>query len=123
MPHTARNADVLGATVSGIRAGGARHRGIRGEDPVNTGDEPGQRGATTLEGGPGWQNATVVSGDASTSRRLRRIRAAVALARQLSMNRAMMAAGLVDRVQLTLFPVITVRTGAEQIFEGAADST
>ena len=29
----------------------------------------------------------------------------------LSMNRALMAAGLVDRVQVTLFPVITGRTG------------
>ena len=29
----------------------------------------------------------------------------------LSMNRALMAAGLVDRVQVTLFPVITGQTG------------
>ena len=39
----------------------------------------------------------------------------------LSMNRALMAAGLVDRVQVTLFPVITGQTGAEPIFQGAAD--
>ena len=39
----------------------------------------------------------------------------------LSMNRALMAAGLVDRVQVTLFPVITGRTGADPIFQGAAD--
>lgn len=39
----------------------------------------------------------------------------------LSMNRALMAAGLVDRVQVTLFPVITGQTGAEPIFGGAAD--
>jgi hypothetical protein len=39
----------------------------------------------------------------------------------LAMNRALMAAGLVDRVQLTLFPVITGRTGVEPIFQGAAD--
>ena len=29
----------------------------------------------------------------------------------LSLNRALMAAGLVDRVQVTLFPVITGQTG------------
>ena len=29
----------------------------------------------------------------------------------LSMNRALMAAGLVDRVQVTVFPVITGQTG------------
>lgn len=39
----------------------------------------------------------------------------------LSANRALMAAGLVDRVQVTIFPVITGQTGLEQIFEGAAD--
>ena len=32
-----------------------------------------------------------------------------------------MAAGLVDRIQLTIFPVITGRTGAEPVFAGAAD--
>jgi dihydrofolate reductase len=39
----------------------------------------------------------------------------------LSMNRALMAAGLVDRVQVTLFPVITGQTGLDPIFGGAAD--
>ena len=39
----------------------------------------------------------------------------------LSMNRALMAAGLVDRVQVTIFPVITGQTGANPIFQGAAD--
>jgi len=39
----------------------------------------------------------------------------------LSLNRALMAAGLVDRVQVTLFPVITGRSGLEPIFHGAAD--
>jgi hypothetical protein len=32
-----------------------------------------------------------------------------------------MAAGLVDRVQVTLFPVITGQTGLDPIFQGAAD--
>ena len=39
----------------------------------------------------------------------------------LSMNRALMAAGLVDHVQVTLFPVITGQTGLDPIFKGAAD--
>jgi dihydrofolate reductase len=39
----------------------------------------------------------------------------------LSMNRALMAAGLVDRVQVTLFPVITGQTGADPILQGVAD--
>ena len=39
----------------------------------------------------------------------------------LSLNRALMAAGLVDHVQVTLFPVITGQTGQEPIFQDAAD--
>ena len=39
----------------------------------------------------------------------------------LSMNRALMAAGLVDRVHVTLFPVITGQTGLDPIFQGASD--
>ncbi|MFI6425133.1 dihydrofolate reductase family protein [Promicromonospora sp. NPDC050880] len=39
----------------------------------------------------------------------------------LSLNRALMAAGLVDRLQVTLFPVVTGRTGDDPIFRGAAD--
>jgi RibD C-terminal domain len=37
------------------------------------------------------------------------------------MNRALMADGLVDFVQVTLFPVITGQTGESPIFEGAQD--
>ena len=32
-----------------------------------------------------------------------------------------MAAGLVDFVQVTIFPVITAQTGQEPVFGGAAD--
>ena len=39
----------------------------------------------------------------------------------LSLDRALMAAGLVDRLQLTIFPVITGQTGAHPIFQDAAD--
>ncbi|MEU5398060.1 dihydrofolate reductase family protein [Streptomyces sp. NPDC005963] len=39
----------------------------------------------------------------------------------LSMNRALLASGLVDRVQLTIFPVITGQTGSAPVFQGAAD--
>jgi riboflavin biosynthesis pyrimidine reductase len=37
------------------------------------------------------------------------------------MNRALMAAGLVDRVQVSVFPVITGQNGSSPIFAGAAD--
>lgn len=39
----------------------------------------------------------------------------------LSLNRALMAAGLADRVQVTLFPVVTGQTGLDPILQGGAD--
>jgi dihydrofolate reductase len=79
--------------------------------------------STTLEGPLDWPEATVVSGDAVDVVARLKEESEVPLRSHgsLSMNRALMAAGLVDRVQVTLFPVITGRTGADRIFEGAAD--
>ena len=79
--------------------------------------------STTLQGPLDWPDATLVSGDAvEVVARLKR-ESAVPLRSHgsLSLNWALMAAGLVDRVQVTLFPVITGQTGAEPIFGGAAD--
>lgn len=39
----------------------------------------------------------------------------------LSLNRALMAAGLVDLIRVTVFPVIWGKTGTKPIFKGAAD--
>ena len=39
----------------------------------------------------------------------------------LSINRALMAAGLVDRLQVTLFPVVTGESGLDPVFAGARD--
>lgn len=40
----------------------------------------------------------------------------------LRLNRALMAAGLVDRLQITVFPVVCApQTGDEPIFAGAGD--
>jgi dihydrofolate reductase len=79
--------------------------------------------SNTLEGPLDWPDATVVSGDAVDVVARLKEESDVPLRSHgsLSMNRALMAAGLVDRVQVTLFPVITGRTGAYPIFQGAAD--
>jgi dihydrofolate reductase len=79
--------------------------------------------STTLEGPLDWPDATVVSGDAVDVVARLKEDSEVPLRSHgsLSMNRALMAAGLVDRVQVTLFPVITGQTGADPIFQGAAD--
>jgi dihydrofolate reductase len=79
--------------------------------------------STTLEGPLDRSDATVVSGDAVDVVARLKEESEVPLRSHgsLSMNRALMAAGLVDRVQVTLFPVITGRTGLDPIFQGAAD--
>jgi dihydrofolate reductase len=79
--------------------------------------------STTLKGPLDWPDATVVSGDAVDIVARLKDESKVPLRSHgsLSMNRALMAAGLVDRVQVTLFPVITGQTGDEPIFQGAAD--
>ena len=79
--------------------------------------------STTLEAPLNWPNATVVSGDAVEIVARLKEESEVPLRSHgsLSLNRALMGAGLVDRVQVTLFPVITGQTGLDPIFEGAAD--
>ena len=79
--------------------------------------------STTLQGRLDWPDATVARGDAVDVVARLKEESAVPLRSHgsLSMNRALMAAGLVDRVQVTLFPVITGQTGTDPIFRGAAD--
>ncbi|RSN27071.1 deaminase [Amycolatopsis sp. WAC 04169] len=79
--------------------------------------------STTLREPLDWPDATVVSGDAVDVVARLKEESEVPLRSHgsLSMNRALMAAGLVDRVHVTVFPVITGRTGAGPIFRGAAD--
>ncbi|MFE2210525.1 dihydrofolate reductase family protein [Streptomyces canus] len=79
--------------------------------------------STTLEGPLDWPDATVASGDAVdvVARLKKESDVPLRSHGSLAMNRALMAAGLVDRVQVTLFPVITGRTGLDPVFQGAAD--
>jgi dihydrofolate reductase len=79
--------------------------------------------STTLEGPLDWPNATVVSGHAVDVVARLKEQSEVPLRSHgsLSLNRALMAAGLVDYVQVTLFPVITGQTGLDPIFQGTAD--
>ena len=79
--------------------------------------------STTLEEPLDWPDATVVSGDAVDVVARLKEESEVPLRSHgsLSMNRALMAAGLVDHVQVTLFPVITGQTGLNAIFQGALD--
>ncbi|MEI8408009.1 MULTISPECIES: dihydrofolate reductase family protein [unclassified Kribbella] len=79
--------------------------------------------SSTLQGPLDWPDATVVSGDVVEIVARLKEESDVPLRSHgsLSLNRALMAAGLVDRVQVTIFPVITGQTGVDPIFQGAAD--
>jgi dihydrofolate reductase len=79
--------------------------------------------SNTLEAPLDWPDGTVVSGDAVDVVARLKEESEVPLRSHgsLAMNRALMAAGLVDRVQVTVFPVITGQTGDDPIFQGAAD--
>src|SRR5690242_11946003 len=79
--------------------------------------------SNTLEGALDWPDATLVRGDAVDVVARLKQESAVPLRSHgsLSLNRALMAAGLVDRVQVTVFPVITGQTGDNRVFQDAAD--
>jgi dihydrofolate reductase len=79
--------------------------------------------SSTLAGPFDWPDATVVSGDAVdvVARLKEESDAPLRSHGSLSLNRALLAAGLVDRIQVTLFPVLTGRTGDGPIFAGAED--
>jgi dihydrofolate reductase len=79
--------------------------------------------STTLEGPLDWVDGTLASGDAVdvVARLKQESEVPLRSHGSLAMNRALMAAGLVDRVQVTLFPVITGQNGSAPIFKCAAD--
>jgi dihydrofolate reductase len=79
--------------------------------------------SSTLHDTLAWPDATIVSGDAVGIVTRLRQESDVPLRSQasLSLNRALMTAGLVDRLQVTIFPVISGRTGTSPILAGDAD--
>ena len=79
--------------------------------------------STTLKAPLDWPDATLARGDAVEVVARLKEESEIPLRSHgsLSVNRALMAAGLVDRVQVTIFPVISGHTGTEPVFAGAAD--
>ncbi|WP_426511755.1 dihydrofolate reductase family protein [Dactylosporangium sp. McL0621] len=79
--------------------------------------------SNTLDDPLDWPDATLVRGDAVDVVAALKQESGLPLRSHgsLSLNRALMAAGLVDFVQVTVFPVVTGRTGTEPVFAGAAD--
>jgi dihydrofolate reductase len=97
--------------------------GVGGARGTQTRNPPATVVSSTLEGPLDWPDATVASGDPVdiVARLKQESEVPLRSNGSLSLNRTLMAAGLVDRVQVTIFPVITGQTGTEPIFAGAAD--
>lgn len=101
-----------------------------GDDPLTL-DEWNQRVlrapatviSSTLTDTLGWPDATIVSGDAVEIVDRLKEESDVPLRSQasLSLNWALMAAGLVDRLQVTIFPVVSGRSGTSPVLGGADD--
>ena len=125
--YSAEQRMILGANTfrQFVQLLGSSSREADDLDPVNTRMRslPTTVVSTTLEAPLDWPDATVVSGDAvDVVARLKKESDVPLISHgSLSMNRALMAAGLVDQVRVTVFPVITGQTGEDPIFEGAAD--
>jgi len=79
--------------------------------------------SSTLQDTLGWRDAQIVRGDAVDVVRQLKEDSDIPLRSQASLllNRALMEAGLIDRLQITVFPVISGHTGTSPIFRGAED--
>jgi dihydrofolate reductase len=104
---------------------------LLGTDDPNTHDEWNRRTlrmpatviSSTLHDTLGWPNATIVKGDAAEIVARLKEESKIPLRSQasLSLNWSLLAAGLVDRIEVTLFPVISGTTGTSPILSGAGD--
>ena len=77
----------------------------------------------TLEAPLDWPDVTIQRGDAVdiVSRMKEESDVPIRSHGSISLNRDLLAAGVVDRLQVTVFPAVSGRTGADPIFAGAAD--
>jgi dihydrofolate reductase len=79
--------------------------------------------SSTLEEPLGWQNSTVLNEDAVTAiERLKRTTGVPMRSHgSISLNRALLAAGLVDRLEVIMFPAISGRAGEAALLHGGAE--
>lgn len=108
------NAEIFGAGVD---------PNIHDEWNVELVQHPATVFSSTLEDTLGWPDATIERGDAVEVVRELKQTSAVPLRSQasLSLNWSLLVAGLVDRIQLTIFPALSGETGVSPVFRGLGD--
>ena len=79
--------------------------------------------SSTLEGPPSWANTELVDGDAVEVVRdmKRRDPRPLRTVGSISLCRSLLEAGVVDRLRVVVFPVVTGATGKDRLFEGYPD--
>ncbi|ONI76577.1 deaminase [Kribbella sp. ALI-6-A] len=79
--------------------------------------------SSTLEEPLGWQNSTVLNEDAVTAiERLKRTTHVPMRSHgSITLNRALLAAGLVDRLEIIMFPAVSGRAGDAALLHGGAE--
>lgn len=79
--------------------------------------------SSTLEEPLGWQNSTVINEDAVTAiERLKRTTDVPMRSHgSITLNRALLAAGLVDRIEVLMFPAVSGRAGEAALFHDGAE--
>jgi dihydrofolate reductase len=79
--------------------------------------------SSSLEAPLSWANSELVSGDAIEAvREMKRSGdRGLSTIGSISLSRSLLAAGLVDRFRVVMFPVITGKTGSERIYDGYPD--
>lgn len=111
---------LMGATTYRLMSGFA----ARGEEGVGELTElPKVVFSSTLTEPLTWANTRLVSGDAVPAVRAMKEDGRLELHTlgSLSLCRSLIAAGLVDRFQVVVFPVITGATGQDRIYDGYPD--
>lgn len=112
---------VLGAGTYRLMAGFAAQGGSPAFDALTARDKVVI--SRTLEEPLEWANTTLVAADAVDA--VKRLKAESPLPLRshgsISMNKALLAAGLVDRLEVMVFPVITGESGSDPILSDLPD--
>ena len=123
---------LMGANTYRLMSGFAAGETPEGTDDFTSDEEASVGGltgapkvvfSTSLEEPLTWANTTLVRDDAAETVRAMKEEGSGVLSTigSLSLCRALLKAGLVDRFRVVMFPVITGATGAERIYDGYPD--